>query len=397
MIAAHAWYGDTIGGSFRLATDVARYLAAQGHQVVYVCCSDGVNRVSRAVEDGVEIHRYPPPHRGRLHPANLAHHVGQADQIARSLVFSSSAVTVNGHSPLQYRGVLNAFAKRRIAVDSCYSVHSPFDDELLAQRGPGPVSWKTRLAVWAARRLDGSNIRRSSVVQAHSAYTQSVLVEKFGEQLRNKTIIVPGWVNVERFTPCSNRKSSRGELPCEWHTDETIFFTLRRLEPRMGIDTLVKAAARLKAQGMHFRVLIGGDGSQRPQLEQLVSECDLKQHVQFLGRVPELFLSRCYSAADCFVLPTRALECFGLIVLESFASNTPVIASRCGAIPEIASRQGDNWLFEPGQDEQLALRMQQFLSGELQPTSPLRAIAEEFDRPRVLPEWKHKCLTSLRT
>jgi glycosyltransferase involved in cell wall biosynthesis len=81
------------------------------------------------------------------------------------------------------------------------------------------------------------------------------------------------------------------------------------------------------------------------------------------------------------------LECFGLIVLEAFAAGTPVIASRSGAIPEIAGRQGEDWLFDPGNDQQLAIRMRRFLTGDLPCTANLRQIAEEFDREKVLARW----------
>ena len=94
-----------------------------------------------------------------------------------------------------------------------------------------------------------------------------------------------------------------------------------------------------------------------------------------------------YALEQFVVLPTRALECFGLIVLEAFAANTPVIASDVAAIPEIASRQGDEWLFPPGDADALVAKMQQFLDGELTVTADLRGIAEEYDRERVLKIW----------
>jgi hypothetical protein len=97
---AHAWYGDLIGGSFRLATEFAQFLASRGHRVAYVCCaaaekgsgafcrngpegathkrsltpfplSDGRGRPS--CEAGVLVYRYPARRPGSLCPCGLYH------------------------------------------------------------------------------------------------------------------------------------------------------------------------------------------------------------------------------------------------------------------------------------------------------------------------------------
>ena len=104
----------------------------------------------------------------------------------------------------------------------------------------------------------------------------------------------------------------------------------------MGLDTLIDAVDRVANHSPPFRVLIGGDGSLRPNLEKRVRDLRRESTVKFLGRLAESQIPLCYAAADCFILPTRALECFGLIVLESFAAGTPVIAARVAAIPELA-------------------------------------------------------------
>ena len=160
----------------------------------------------------------------------------------------------------------------------------------------------------------------------------------------------------------------------------------------MGLDTLIDAGVDRAQRGR-------GAPDSRPDriavmaryvpssLEKRVCDLQLEETVKFLGRLPEEQIPLCYAAADCFVLPTRALECFGLIVLESFAAGTPVIASRVAAIPELAQIQGDNWLFEPGNPADLADRMEAFLTGRLTPSANVRAFAERFDRPEILEKW----------
>ena len=126
----------------------------------------------------------------------------------------------------------------------------------------------------------------------------------------------------------------------------------------------------------------------RSQLEEQSSRLGLDPYVEFLGRISDEQLPLCYGASNCFVLPTRALECFGLIVLESFATETPVIASRVAAIPELVSVQGESWLFEPGNAQQLADRMLRFLGQELKGPAGLRNFASQFDKPLILQKWE---------
>ena len=81
-------------------------------------------------------------------------------------------------------------------------------------------------------------------------------------------------------------------------------------------------------------------------LRQQIGRLKLTETVRLLGRVPDEDLATSYAAADCFVLPTAALECFGLIILEAYACGVPVIATPVAAIPEIVSQVSDRWLTE---------------------------------------------------
>jgi glycosyltransferase involved in cell wall biosynthesis len=223
-------------------------------------------------------------------------------------------------------------------------------------------------------------------VQTDSQYTLNEMTRKHGASIRRKGMVAPGWVDSEQFRPSTVRAEGRRVLGTDWDTDVPIFFTLRRLEARMGLDTLVQACVKLAAKGIEFRTLIGGGGSLRDSLQQAIDEAGLQSRIRLLGRLSEEQLPIAYAAADCFVLPTKALECFGLIALEAFATNTPVIASRVAAIPEIAARQGEAWLFEPGNADELSTKMHQFLTGDLA-VADVRSIALEFDRRKVLPQW----------
>ena len=111
----------------------------------------------------------------------------------------------------------------------------------------------------------------------------------------------------------------------------------------MGLDRLIRAAGKLRDQGMDFRMVIAGDGPLRGTLRALVTELGLEKYVIVGGEVSEQDLPLMYGACDAFVLPTRSLECFGLIAIEALSAGRPVMATPVGAIPEVLRNLVPSW------------------------------------------------------
>lgn len=386
LVTAHAWYGDMIGGTFRLASEFAEYLAWAGYDVSYLCCDVAPERrlPARQVVNGVDVRRYLQPPDGR-HFGRAARHVARSWRLVRGLLRERPIAALSGHSPLQFLGA--ALALRKTGAYCNYTVHSPFDDELLCGVRSGRPALGTRARAATARLVDRVNVYYANRVQTNSRFTLETMKRKHGQGVVDKGVAAPGWVDVQTFRHTWDRSTIRRRLGGAWATDEPIFFTLRRLEPRMGLDLLVRAAARLR-DGPRFHVLIGGSGPLHDELFQLAAQQGVQDRVRLLGRLPDVMVPLAYGAADCFVLPTRALECFGLIALEAFAAGKPVIAARTAAIPELVARQGEQWMFDPDDEAALADRLRAFLSGKLRVTIDTRSIAEEYDRSRVLPIWE---------
>ena len=398
LVVSHAWYGDQIGGSFRLASEFAEDLAAGGHRVAFVCAATDRDAPPRETIGGIELIRYAPPAESLPRSRKLRGHIEATANCVGDALSRARFDVINGHSPLQFAGAMRAAKPHAdgAAVPSVYTVHSPFDDELTSNIAGGRLAWlKRRLAAAAGRWVERQNLADATLVHTISQYTLRTLAEKHGRSIREKALTAPGWVEVAPFREASAESvaSLRGRLGPEWQTEDPIFFTLRRLERRMGIDTLVDAASMLRRQGRSFRVLIGGGGALEAELRRQIDAEGLGGTVRLLGRLPDRDIAASYAAADCFVLPTRALECFGLIVLEAYAAGTPVLASRAAAIPELAAPQGEDWLFDPGDAAGLAERMRRLLDGELPRTLDLPAFADRYARSRVFEMW----LRTLRT
>lgn len=200
-----------------------------------------------------------------------------------------------------------------------------------------------------------------------------------------KPMVIPGWVDLERFRIVAERQVLKEKL--NWPTDVPVLFTLRRLVPRMGLDQLLLALRRVKSTGLRFRFIIGGAGPLRTQLESMAERLDLCDCVCFTGFVSEEMLPAMYAATDAFVLPTTALECFGLIVLEALACGRPVLATSVGAIPEILSPIEARWLARDADGGSIAELLIAFLRGDLpnhEPTSLRNEVVRNYSRNKIL-------------
>ncbi len=118
------------------------------------------------------------------------------------------------------------------------------------------------------------------------------------------------------------------------------------------------------------------------QLKKIVQERHLGECVRFLGYVPDRDLPSYYQAADFFVLPTRELEGFGLVILESLACGTPVLGTPVGAIPEIIGPFCNDLLFNGTNSNDIREKMEDVIQNpekyRFDPENCRRYVEERF-------------------
>ncbi|MCC7417779.1 MAG: glycosyltransferase [Acidobacteria bacterium] len=375
LVAAAAWHDEHPGGANKLPTDFARFLARRGRRVAYLGASSNVASTSKDAVDGVEVWRYPSPRATSPSVANLQRHWRAARAIAGDIHRESPVAALLGHAPLQYLAAAPVCGAAR----RCYAVHSPFVEEL-RQGMAGSLTLRQRAALKAAAVVERRVLASSQIVHYDSAFTAHLVEAAYPGETAGKGIVLAGWVDATRFRPPAEARAAvRRRLGRPWQPGTPTFFTLRRLVPRMGIDALVEAAALLAGRGLDFRVIVAGEGPCRAALEAQAASLSLGGRIAFAGRLADAQLVDSFGAADCFVLPTRALECFGLIVLESLACGVPVIGMPVGSIPEVMGQELSSWLAARNDAASLARRMEEFLAGALtaEPAT-LRARALEF-------------------
>ena len=124
-----------------------------------------------------------------------------------------------------------------------------------------------------------------------------------------------------------------------------------RLSPEKNISTLIHALKMVKNRNTTLTLV--GDGEERETLETLVLQLGLKNRVTFLkGRFD---VNAVYQKHDALVLPSRH-EGLGIVILEAFSHNMPVIGSNVEGVAELLS-DGRGILFECGNSDDLAKKI----------------------------------------
>ncbi|MGH7320635.1 MAG: glycosyltransferase family 4 protein [Candidatus Rokuibacteriota bacterium] len=203
--------------------------------------------------------------------------------------------------------------------------------DLIPLRFPRLVPWRHR---WAVRALLGSALRRAARVIVDSAATRAEILERYRIPA-DKIQVVLLAANARLAPPTA---AERAETRARYALTRPYVLFVGLLEPKKNLPTLLRAVARLRSidgWGPIELILVGAPGWGPLNLSAEVARLNLRGTVRLLGPVPEADLPALYAEALAFVLPSL-WEGFGLPVLEAMAAGAPVIASRRGALPEVA-------------------------------------------------------------
>lgn len=133
----------------------------------------------------------------------------------------------------------------------------------------------------------------------------------------------------------------------------TTIGVVSRLEPIKGMDLVVPAFAKIHAMNPNTRLLVVGDGSLRPLMEQQKNDAGLNEVIEFAGVQPQEALQAYYDCIDILLMPSRS-EGFGLTAIEGMARGCVVVAANTGGLPEVVSDGKVGLLHEPESPDSLA-------------------------------------------
>ena len=191
-----------------------------------------------------------------------------------------------------------------------------------------------RISVWLKRRVELRVYRRAACCIVLSKAFADILANDYGVS-HDRIRIIPGGVDTAQFVPTLGRQEARTKLG--WPLTGPIVFCVRRLARRMGLDVLLEAFVEVRKRHPTARLMIGGKGAIAEELAEWGSALGLGDAVTWLGFVREVDLPLCYEAADLSVIPSQALEGFGLVAVESLACGTPVLVTPVGGMPEVVT------------------------------------------------------------
>jgi glycosyltransferase involved in cell wall biosynthesis len=178
-----------------------------------------------------------------------------------------------------------------------------------------------------------------------AAYVESGLVPA------EKAIVVHNGADIARLAEVP-RKPSDGPVR---------FSYIGHIGPHKGVATLIEAFARLCAQDQPAVLSVVGQGEQREELERMAAALGVAGKVRFTGKIDNREIDRIYRETDVLVVPSVWYENQPVTIMEAMASRTAVIASRIGGIPEFVEHRKTGLLFEPGNAQDLAARMQEMI------------------------------------
>jgi len=169
--------------------------------------------------------------------------------------------------------------------------------------------------------------------------------------------------------------------------DDFVIGIIGRLSEEKGVRYFLDALSLLKSSGLRARGLIVGDGPDDVLLRGYAESLGLRESALFAGFRRDM--APVYAAVDCIALPSLT-EGIPMVVLEAFAHDRPVVATRVGGVPEIITDGRDGFLVDPRRPDLMAEKIMR-VAGDRALRAELTARGRDTLATRFDPEiWARK-------
>lgn len=205
-----------------------------------------------------------------------------------------------------------------------------------------------------------------------SDYTVNAILEDFGSHLKSKSKTIYNGVILDSILVREIRNYIKPS-----------FLVASHLRESKGIQDLIEAVNNLPSQIKDEIVInIYGDGPFKKQLTDKINNYALEKCFVFMGSKPNL--NEIFSQYDYMLQPTH-MECFSLSILESLASNVPVITTYVGGNTEVITNEENGYIFEAKDIKALTAILEDIYLGNKKISINTRElIADSFSLPKMV-------------
>lgn len=200
----------------------------------------------------------------------------------------------------------------------------------------------------------GTKIERAAFVAAISSFGRSQLY---------RWVAHAHWKRIQ-VVHCGLEKSFHEGAERTVLSDTPRLVCVGRLCEQKGQLILLEAVHLLKGKGVHFELVLAGDGEMRKELEAMIHRYGLQDNVRITGWISSQQVREEMLAARAMVLASFA-EGLPVVIMEAMALGRPVVTTTVAGIPELVRHGQDGWLVAPGDVEALACALAEALSCDI--------------------------------
>jgi N-acetyl-alpha-D-glucosaminyl L-malate synthase BshA len=224
------------------------------------------------------------------------------------------------------------------------------------------------------------SINQSDGVTAVSEDLRRETYESF--KITNEIEVIPNFIDLEKFKKQKKDHFKKAICP----NGESLIVHISNFRRVKRVGDVIRIFANIHKE-IPAKLLMIGDGPERPKAETLCRQIGIVDDVRFLGKLEAV--EEVLSVADLFLMPSEK-ESFGLAALEAMACEVPVISSDTGGLPEL-NVQGETGFLSPvGDIEDMTRKSLLVLDKNNLPRFKQKALerAKEFDISRILPVYE---------
>lgn len=317
----HVLHGLSVGGAELLAARLARRFT--DYRCLFACLDERGELADGLASDGFGVHLI-----GRRSGFDLRCVLRLARLFRREHV---DIVHAHQYGPFFYSLVARRFCRRPRV--------------LFMEHGRAFPDYPRRKRIVANRLL----LERRDRVAAVGDAVRKALVDNEGIASERIDVIYNG-IDVAPFAAgAHSRDRIRRELG--FGDREFVIVQVARLDPLKDHATALRMLRRVRQHSSDARLVLVGDGPQRPAIEQLVRQLELTAVVSLLGVRSDV--PRLLAGADVCLL-TSVSEGIPLTLIEAMAAELPVIATQVGGVEEVVEHEVTGLLAPAGDDAALA-------------------------------------------